>query len=124
MVKQRGTLRATTIPNWYDLYEDWDLVESSIAQQYGIRLRKEIQTISWREVKVLISGLLSDTPLGRIIQIRSENDKEVLKNYTPEMHKIRNDWRNKQAKEKLNDKILLEQTFKNMEKMLEVLFSE
>ena len=26
--------------------------------------------------------------------------------------------------EKLNDKILLEQTFKNMEKMLEVLFSE
>lgn len=124
MVKQRGTLRATTIPNWYDLYEDWDLVESSIAQQYGIRLRKEIQTISWKEVKVLISGLLSDTPLGRIIQIRSENDKEVLKNYTPEMHKIRNDWRNKQAKEKLNDKNLLEQTFKNMEKMLEVLFSE
>lgn len=111
-------------PQWYDFYDDWDLIESSIAQQYGIRLRSEIKTISWPEVKMLISGLLSDTPLGRIIQIRAENNKEQLKNFTPEMHKIRNDWRNRLAKDKLKDEEALNKTFSNMEKMLEVLFGD
>ena len=109
-------------PNWYDFYDDWDLIESSIAQQYGIRLRNEINTISWSEVKMLVSGLLSDTPLGRIIQIRSENNKEQLKNFTPEMHKIRNEWRNRMAKDKLKDEDALNRTFDNMEKMLKILF--
>lgn len=109
---------------WYDFYDDWDLIESSLTQQYGIRLRNEIETISWSEVKMLVSGLLSDTPLGRVIQIRSENDKERLKSFTPEMHKIRNEWRNKIAKDKLKDKAALDRTFSNMEKMLEILFSD
>ena len=111
-------------PSWYDFYEDWDLIEASIAQQYGIRLRQEFNTITWNEVKVLISGLLSDTPLGRIIQIRSENNKDVLKSFTPEMRKIRNDWRNKKAKDKLENKEALDITFQNMEKMFEVMFGQ
>ena len=109
-------------PNWYDFYDDWDLIESSIAQQYGIRLRNEINTISWSEVRMLISGLLPDTPLGKVIQIRSENNKETLKHYTHEMHKIRNDWRNRMAKDKLKDEDALNRTFDNMEKMLKILF--
>ena len=109
-------------PSWYDFYDDWALIESSIAQQYGIRLRSEINTISWSEVKMLISGLLPDTPLGKVIQIRSENNKDVLKSFTPDMHKIRNDWRNRMAKDKLKDEDALNRTFENMEKMLKVLF--
>jgi hypothetical protein len=109
-------------PSWYDFYDDWDLIESSIAQQYGIRLRNEIKTISWSEVKMLISGLLPETPLGHVIQIRSENNKDMLKNFTPEMHKIRNDWRNRLAKDKLKDEDALNRTFDNMEKMLKILF--
>lgn len=108
--------------NWYDFYDDWDLIESSIAQQYGIRLRNEIKTISWSEVRMLISGLLPDTPLGKVIQIRSENNKDMLKQFTPEMHKIRNSWRNRLAKDKLKDEDALNRTFDNMEKMLKVLF--
>ena len=109
-------------PNWYDFYDDWDLIEASISQQYGIRLRSEIETISWSEVKMLISGLLADTPLGKVIQIRSENNKEQLKSFTPEMHKIRNDWRNRMAKDRLKDEDALNKTFDNMEKMLKILF--
>ena len=109
-------------PSWYDFYDDWDLIESSIAQQYGIRIRNEIDTISWSEVKMLISGLLADTHLGRVIQIRSEDNKETLKNFTPEMHKIRNDWRNRMAQDKLKDEDALNRTFDNMEKMLKILF--
>ena len=109
-------------PSWYDFYDDWDLIESSIAQQYGIRLRNEIKTITWSEVKMLISGLLPETPLGKVIQIRSENNKDMLKNFTPEMHKIRNDWRNRIARDKLKDEDALNRTFDNMEKMLKILF--
>ena len=111
-------------PSWYDFYDDWDLIESSIAQQYGIRIRNELNTITWSEVKMLVSGLLSETPLGRIIQIRSENNKEQLKHFTPEMHKIRNEWRNRMAKDKLKDEETLNKTFDNMEKMLMVLFHD
>ena len=109
-------------PSWYDFYDDWDLIESSIAQQYGIRIRNEINTITWSEVKMLVSGLLSDTPLGRVIQIRSENDKEQLKHFTPDMHKIRNEWRSRMAKDRLKDEEALNKTFDNMEKMLKILF--
>lgn len=111
-------------PSWYDFYDDWDLVESSITQQYGIRLRNEINTISWSEVRMLISGLLPETPLGKVIQIRAENNKDTLKQFTPEMHKIRNEWRNKIAKDKLKDEEALNKTFDNMEKMLKVLFEK
>lgn len=121
MLKRRVSVQKSS-PSWYDFYDDWDLIEASVAQQYGIRLRNEIETISWSEVKMLISGLLPDTPLGKVIQIRSESNKEMLKLYTPEMNKIRNDWRNRMAKDKLKDQKALDQTFDNMEKMLKVLF--
>lgn len=123
MKNRRASVKSSG-PKWYDFYDDWDLIESSIAQQYGIRLRSEIKTISWSEVKMLISGLLPDTPLGSVIQIRSENNKDMLKNFTPEMHKIRNDWRNRLAKDKLKDEDALNRTFDNMEKMLKILFSD
>ena len=71
---------------------------------------------------MLISGLLPETPLGKVIQIRSENNKDILKSFTPDMHKIRNDWRNRMAKDKLKDEDALNRTFDNMEKMLKILF--
>ena len=122
MIQKRRMPVQTKGQSWYDFYDDWDLIESSIAQQYGIRIRNEVNTISWSEIKMLISGLLPETPLGKIIQIRSENNKEQLKHFTPEMRKIRNDWRNRMAKDKLKDEDALNKTFDNMEKMLKVLF--
>ena len=79
---------------WFDLFEDWGLIEASFATQYGIRLRNE-PDMSWGEFTTLLSGLNSKTPLGQIITIRSENDKEILKHYTPEQHRIRNEWRSR-----------------------------
>lgn len=79
---------------WFDLYEDWNLIESSFATQYGIRLRVE-HDMPWGEFISLTSGLIADTPLGQIISIRGEKDKDVLKNFTPSQREIRNKWRNK-----------------------------
>jgi hypothetical protein len=73
--------------------------------QYGIRVRTETHQMPWDEFKDLLAGLGPDTPLGRIVRIRTEKDEKVLKNYTPEMNKIRSDWQQKIAKEKSKDDV-------------------
>lgn len=84
--------------NWYDLFDDWKLIEASLTKQYGIRIRKDINTIEWAELSSLIAGLMADTPLGNIVRIRSEDDKETLKRFSKDELKIRSEWRSKKAK--------------------------
>ncbi len=59
--------------------------------------------MSWEEFKTLLVGLNAKTPLGRIISIRSETDKDIIKEFTPEMRKIRNEWQTRNAKAKTLD---------------------
>lgn len=87
----------TTYETYYDLFDDWDLIESSFAQQYGIRLRKQMRDMEWGEFTSLLSGLNSETPLGNIVRIRSEKDPETLKKFTAEERNIRSKWLNKTA---------------------------
>lgn len=51
--------------------------------------------MSWSEFSALLKGIMPETPLGQVVSIRSEEDKDMLKNFTKEQHKIRNDWRNR-----------------------------
>ena len=87
----------TTHETWYDLFEDWDLIESSFAQQYGIRLRKKMSDMEWGEFTSLLAGLNGETPLGNIVRIRSEKDHEVIKKFTTEEKRIRKKWLDKIA---------------------------
>lgn len=106
---------------FYDMFEDWALIESSFAQQYGIRLRRE--EMSWDEFCTLLSGLKPDTPLGSIVSIRSETDKDILKHFTKEQHRIRNEWKRKHIKvvtnkEEYNQSMkMFEQMFANLSKV-------
>ena len=83
---------------YYDLIGDYSLIVSSFQAQYGIRLSKEIDTMKWDEFKDLLIGIGPETPLGRIVSIRAEDDKEILERFTPEQHRIRNEWRTNRAK--------------------------
>ena len=75
------------------------MIVASFASQYGIRvLTEQLQSMSWDEFSALLRGLDSETPLGRIVRIRSEEDGNVLKTFTPQQHKIRNEWRSRGAK--------------------------
>ena len=82
---------------WYDLYEDYPLIEASFLEQYGIRLNEVDMT--WREFSDLVSCLSADTALGRIVTIRSEDDAEVLKKFTKGQKKIREEWLKNHRKE-------------------------
>lgn len=90
---------------YYDLIEDFDLVSSSFQTQYGIRLSRDLKGMKWDEFKSLLSGLGPETPLGRIVAIRAEEDEEMLKHFTKDHHRIRNEWRSKQAKKVPEEKL-------------------
>lgn len=106
---------------YYDIFDDWKLIDASFTQQYGIRLRRE-QDMSWDEFCTLLSGLKYDTPLGNIVSIRSETDKDIIKNFTPQQKKIRNDWHKRKVKKITNmdqykkDMQMFENIFKSMAK--------
>lgn len=75
--------------------------------------------MKWDEFRALISGLDAETPLGRIVQIRAENDKEVIKRFTKEQKRIRNEWRIRSSQSM--DKDTFEQAMKGFEKMFEAM---
>lgn len=82
------------------MLDDFDLIVSSFQSQYGLRLSRELPAgMKWAEFASLLSGLGPDTALGRIVAIRTEEDKNVLENFTPEQHRIRNEWRSRRAKQ-------------------------
>ena len=53
--------------------------------------------MKWDEFRDLLVGIGPETPLGRIVAIRSEDDKEILKHFTKAQRRIRSEWRSKRA---------------------------
>ena len=90
---------------YYDLFNDWSLIVSSFQTQYGIRLSTELPTMGWSEFSYLLVGLSGDTPLGRIVAIRAENDPEAVRNMTASQKQIRNEWRRKMAMQKPKEEV-------------------
>jgi hypothetical protein len=67
-----------------------------MMSQYGVRMYSaEFREMTCNEFFSLLSGLNPDTPLGNLVQIRSENDPEVLKRFNSAQKKIRDEWRRK-----------------------------
>ena len=74
------------------------MIVSSFLTQYGLRIRtKEFESVSWDEFKSLIAGIDPETPLGRVVAIRAETDRNVIKNFNKEQKHIYNAWRNRKA---------------------------
>lgn len=78
------------------MIDDFDLIVSSFQSEYGVRVYSEdFKNMKWDEFASLLNGLSADSPLGRLVQIRTETDKEVIKNFTLHQRKIYNDWQTK-----------------------------
>lgn len=56
--------------------------------------------MKWDEFRALLTGIAPETPLGRIVAVRSETDKEILKHFTSDQRRIRSEWQNRIAKNK------------------------
>ncbi|OMF04040.1 hypothetical protein BK129_18955 [Paenibacillus amylolyticus] len=106
---------------WYDLYEDWGLIESSLAKQYGIRIRQH-GDMPWEEFCTLVGGLMPDTPLGSIISIRAEQDPKTIKGFNADQRRIYNEWRKRQSYKQLEDPQKYAQDMKSLEAIMDRAF--
>lgn len=107
---------------YYDLFEDWDLIVSSFLSQYGLRIRtREFESVSWDEFKSLLTGIAPDTALGRMVAIRSETDKDVIKHFTRDQKRIYDEWRNRKAEHVLQEPGNYEKQMKQLETMMAAL---
>ena len=61
-------------------------------------MSKSFEDVTWAEFVALLSGLDPNTALGRVVAIRAEEDKDMLKAFTSEQRKIRSEYRRKAAK--------------------------
>jgi len=55
-------------------------------------LPSEQENLKYSDWSKMVSGLMDDTPLGRVVGIRAETDQEIIKNFTPEQRAIRDEW--------------------------------
>ena len=85
----------------YDEDFDWPLIVASFAKQYGIRLERE--DLPYREYRLLLAGIMYETPLGETVRIRAETDMKKIREMTAHEKKIRSDWQKfKNAKKTLD----------------------
>ena len=70
---------------------DKELIEQSIAKQYHI-LPSQQMDLKFSDWVKLVSGLMDNTPLIRVVHIRMEKDRNVIKKFNAEQRKLRNDW--------------------------------
>lgn len=80
------------------MIDDFDLIVSSFASEYGIRIySKDFKKMTWDEFCSLLAGLSAESPLGRIVQIRSETDRKVIGRFNAHQRKIHSEWRHRKA---------------------------
>lgn len=74
------------------------MIVASFLTQYGLRIRtKEFESVSWDEFRSLLGGLAPETPLGRMVAIRSETDKNTIRHFTRDQKRIHDEWKNRKA---------------------------
>lgn len=61
-------------------------------------MSESFHDVTWDEFAALLTGLDRNTALGKIVAIRAEDDKDMLKSFTPEQRRIRNEYRSSIAK--------------------------
>lgn len=87
----REKKRLDTEDALYDVEFDAVLIEQSIATQYGI-LPADQAELPYPEWSKLVSGLMDNTPLGRVVAVRGERDQKVISQMGPWQRKIRSEW--------------------------------
>lgn len=67
------------------------MIEQSIAKQYGV-LPSQQGDLPYSDWAKLVSGLMDDTPLGRVVAVRAERDPETIRRFSPEQKRLRQEW--------------------------------
>ena len=102
----------------YDLNFDAVLIEQSIATQYGI-LPAAQGDLPYPEWAKLVGGLMDDTPLGRVVAVRAEQDPQIIAKMGPWQKRIRSEWQRFLAgKAQKQDPAALRRQMRDLEAMI------
>lgn len=71
----------------YDYNIDADAIYSSFAQYYGIRL--ESTNMHWYEFRALFANLPEESPIGKLIHIRTMKESDVPKEKLSEFRRLK-----------------------------------
>ena len=71
----------------FDFQVDSNAIYASFLKEYGIRLTNE--EMHWYEFRTLFSNLSSDTPIGKLIQIRTTDEKDISQEKRAEFRKLK-----------------------------------
>lgn len=86
----------------YDIVEDKKVIIRSFLYQYNIYLPKvknnEMTAIEYID---RIAALDKDSPLAQLVQIRLEDNKDIIKNFSDRNKKINTDWKKRKFDELL-----------------------
>lgn len=102
----------------YDVEFDAVLIEQSIATQYGILPAAQAE-LPYEEWTKLVSGLMDNTPLGRIVSIRGEKDFKIIAQMNAWQKGVRSQWQSflaSKAKEKPREQLMAQMN--SLERML------
>lgn len=102
----------------YDIIFDKELIEQSLAKQYHV-LPSEQGNLSYSDWAKLVSGLMDDTPLGRVVAIRTETNKDIIKGFNVAQNEIRRNWNKFKAKKKSRD--VATKSKENLKKQMDIL---
>lgn len=87
--------RERSLPDYQNMLYDVDfdalLIEQSIATQYGI-LPQDQAELPYSEWSKLVSGLMDNTPLGRVVAVRGEKELKIISQMSPWQRRIRSEW--------------------------------
>lgn len=53
----------------------------------------------------MLSGLTAETPLGLVVSTRAEDDPEIIKSFSKEQKRVRNEYKRKVAKQKSSNEV-------------------
>ena len=89
------------------MIDDLDDIIASFAKEYGIDLETNDE-LTWCQFSRRLSRLGPNTALGRLVQIRTEKDGEVIKHWPPSLKRENANWQHKQRKLQANSKTMEE----------------
>lgn len=71
---------------------------AALRQQYGLRVAgKEFESMRWEEFADLIRGLSEGTALAGVARVRTETDREAIRQMTPAQRRERMEWQRRRA---------------------------
>lgn len=87
---------------FYDIYEDWAVIDNDFKRDHNCSLQEALETTNWESFSLMLSTLDPNRSMFyHIINIRSEKDNVKISKFTPQERKIYLGWKKRHPVKKI-----------------------